>query len=242
MTRLTLAFARSRSLIGILLALIVLAGFFLLQGSFQPDIKISNKEINLIDRVLESETLIGRERFYDGGAFSLLAGQTGTYFLVFSDLDVYPPLTSAKEISVNYTIDGDFHSDKLEVVGGSYRSLGVNATKGQTISGDFVVTGTHTNGEIDLTIRAVRCTQTLSFSFTAVNSGLANGFAVVQLLVDGESVWVNQYHIDAGREMQDSGMISISDFYSTSSSPENRCTENHIFELSLSHQTTIGTR
>src|SRR5712692_4557681 len=52
--------------------------------------------------------------------------------------------------------------------------------------------------DTDFYIAADTCTQTVNFSFTLVNSGSANGYATVQIQIDGQTNWTNRYFVARG--------------------------------------------
>jgi hypothetical protein len=81
---------------------------------------------------------------------------------------------------------------------------------GQTLSGSFQVSGGGGN-DINFYIQGETCTESISFSFTLVNSGTANGYSTVNLQSDGNQAWSNRYFVQQGQQVTENGAATLSD-------------------------------
>jgi len=178
----------------------------LYQNSLQPNIQVTAVDISTIKNPNDS-VVVNLGRVYDSGKFSYTAEQAGTYVLVFTNIyNILMPYS--KRVSVTYSVDGKSYTQSFEIR--EYFAIPLKLTKGQSTSGSFTVRGGF-NNDVDFYIEAHTGTQSLTFSFTLVNSGVANGFAVVVLQADGKEIWSNRYFVQAGQQVDVSGKAILPD-------------------------------
>ena len=102
-----------------------------------------------------------------------------------------------KSVAFTYSID-----DQTKVISFSlppYASThhSVDLLAGQVLHGNLSVLGSLIN-DIFFSLTTTTYTQSISFSFTLVNSGNSDGFAVVELWSDERPVWTGKYFLNAG--------------------------------------------
>jgi len=139
------------------------------------------------------------------GSFDYTTSLPGTYTLVWDN--IFSVITS-KSVSVTYTVSGSTHSQSFTVQPGHNYELSFNLGNGDRVYGNFAVSGG--SNDVNFYITAQTCTETVSFSFTLVNPGSANGFATARLLEDGkDTTWSNRYYVPQGGQVQGSGTITF---------------------------------
>ena len=122
------------------------------------------------------------------------ANESTTLNLRFSNDQGY---MMTKSVAFTYSID-----DQAKVVSFSlppYASThySIDLLAGQVLHGYLSVSDSLVN-DIFFSLTTTTYTQSISYSFTLVNSGYSNGFAVVELRSDGHSVWTGKYYLNAG--------------------------------------------
>jgi hypothetical protein len=135
------------------------------------------------------------------------ANESTTLNLHFSNDQGY---MITKSVTFTYSIDDQAKviSFSLPPYAGTHYSIDLLA--GQVLHGNLSVSGSLIN-DIFFSLTTTTCTQSISFSFTLVNSGYSNGFAVVEFRSDGMSVWSNRYYLEAGGSKVETGTVTIPD-------------------------------
>jgi hypothetical protein len=113
-------------------------------------------------------------------------------------------------VAFTYSIDDQTKviSFSLPLYTSTHHSIDLEA--GQVLHGNLSVSGSLIN-DIFFSLTTTTYTQSISFSFTLVNSGYSDGFAVVELRSDGMSVWSNRYYLEAGGSEVETGTVTIPD-------------------------------
>jgi hypothetical protein len=135
------------------------------------------------------------------------ANESTTLNLHFSNEQGY---MVTKSVAFTYSID-----DQAKVISFSlppYASTrySIDLLAGQVLHGNLSVSGGMIN-DIFFSLTTTTYTQSISYSFTLVNSGYSSGFAVVELRSDGVSVWSNNYYLEAGGSEVETGTATIPD-------------------------------
>jgi hypothetical protein len=208
----------------IIIAALVVAGGYggnrIYQDSLQPNIQATAVNIGTPSMNPSSSTPIDNGRVTSPGSFDYTTSLRGTYSLVWDNS--FSVFTS-KSVSVTYTVSGSTHSQSFTVSPGHSYELSFNLGTADRIYGNFVVSGG--SNDVNFYITAQTCSETVSFSFTLVNPGNANGFATARLLEDGkDTTWSNRYYVPQGGQAQGGGTANLPDCAS------------HIFSVSISTQ------
>ncbi|MGA2663629.1 MAG: hypothetical protein ABSF83_01620 [Nitrososphaerales archaeon] len=170
----------------LVIAVIVAAagvGFLSYQGSLQPDIQVVNLQFGTAQTNPQTTTVQDQGRVSSSGSFSYTAAAGGIAYLVFGNSF---STFSSKYVSVEYTVAGSQSSQSFTVAAGSENTIGVTLNGGQTVSGNFQASGGSGN-DVDFSIVLSTCSQTVPFTADLVNSGSANGYAVVSLQIQSSS-------------------------------------------------------
>lgn len=207
--------ASRKKLIAISLVVLVVVvgggGYYLYQNSLQPNTQVADVSITSPIKLPEAEIVVNQVGVANTGSFGYTASQSGFYELTFRNpFSISFPSSSSKSVSVTYSAAGKSYTESLEVPVLASRTITVKLAPSQNVSGSFTVSG-GSNNDIDFSIVAQTGTQILGFSFTLVNTGTANGFAVVSLQADGKAVWSNRYFVQANQPVRDSGTASVPD-------------------------------
>ena len=183
------------------------AGTTVYQAAQQPNIQAT--AISIGQPVMDPRvtTVLNDGRVSNSGSFDYTSVLPGTYTLVF---DNSFSTFSSKSVSVTYTAAGAPHSQSFVVAPGNAEDISNTLLANQALVGSFAVSGGSGN-DVDFSITASTCTQTVNFSFTLVNPGQANGFAIVHLTVDGQSQWSNRYFVSQGQQVAGSGSLTLTD-------------------------------
>jgi hypothetical protein len=177
------------------------------QASLQPNIQATAVNIGTPTAYPSTSTPVDQGRVTSPGSFDYTASVPGTYTLIWDNS--FSVFTS-KSVSVTYTVSGSSHSQSFTVQPGHSEQLSFDLVAGDRVYGNFAVSGG--SNDVNFYITAHTCTQTVSFSFTLVNPGNANGFATVRLTEDGrDTSWANRYYVPQGGQVQGSGTVSLPD-------------------------------
>ncbi len=208
----------------IIVAALVVAGGYggtrIYQDSLQPNIQATAVNIGTPSTSPSSSTAVDDGRVTSPGSFDYTTSLPGTYALVWDNS--FSVFTS-KSVSVSYTVSGSTHTQSFTVQPGTSQELSFSLGTGDRIYGNFAVSGG--SNDVNFYITAQTCTETVSFSFTLVNPGNANGFATARLLEDGkDTTWSNRYYVPQGGQTQGAGTVTFPDCSS------------HILSVSISTQ------
>ncbi|HEV2139142.1 MAG TPA: hypothetical protein VGR53_09900 [Nitrososphaerales archaeon] len=198
-----------RNLAAVLLFIAIIGGssvYYLNQYSMQPSIQVTNISTASPVQNPSSQNVVSLGRVTNSGVISYTAASSGTYVLVFDNRYSDSP----ESVAVTYSIGGGpSNSMSFTVLSGESRDVSTTLLAGQSITGSFSVAGTSGNS-IAFQIMADTCTQSISFSFSLVNTGNANGFATVGFQADGQTVWSNKYFVQTGQQLPASASTSFS--------------------------------
>jgi len=196
----------SRKLVVVLLVIVTVAtgGFYLYRASLRPNLELTQVQIGSTQTnpriaVAENWTISS------SSSFTYTATSDGTAILVLDNSfgNVYP-----KNGTISYSAPGISNTRGFGLP--SYTadgSIQVALKHGQTISGNFSITG---GNEINFEIRFYTCTETISFSLVLVNSGGANGYGTLSLLAqNGTEVYSNRYYVLQGQQLPVSDTASV---------------------------------
>ena len=196
--------------VAIALGLVLIIGgalaYYLYPYSQQPSIQVTNISTAQPVQNPSSQNVVDLGRVTNTGVFSYTAVLDGSYILVFDNMfsDV------SKSVAVTYSIaGGQSNSQSFTVQGRDSHDVTTTLLAGQSIMGSFTVAGTQGNN-IMFQIVANTCTQTISFSFSLVNTGSANGFATVGFQADGQTAWSNKYFVQTGQQLPASSSAMFS--------------------------------
>ncbi len=213
-------------MIGIIIivgALVVAGGYGgnrIYQDSLQPNIQATAVNIGTPSMNPSSSTPVDNGRVTSPGTFDYTTSLPGTYALVWDN--TFSVITS-KSVSVTYTVSGSAHTQSFTVQAGHSYELSFNLGTGDRMYGNFAISGGA--NDVNFYITAQTCSETVSFSFTLVNPGNANGFATARLLEDGkDTTWSNRYYVPQGGQAQGSGALDLPDCAS------------HVLSVSISTQ------
>jgi hypothetical protein len=183
------------------------AGINVYQASQLPNIQATAIVIGhpVTDPILS--TVLDDGRVANSASFGYTTVLPGTYTLVF---DNSFSTFSSKSVYATYTAAGATHTQSFVVSAGNAQNIANNLSANQVLSGSFTVTGGSGN-DVNFYITASTCTQTVTFSFTLVNPGAANGFATVHFNVDGQSQWSNRYLVSQSQQVPGSGSVTLPD-------------------------------
>lgn len=194
----------------IILAVVVsggIGGTLIYQAAQQPNIQATSINVPQSTTYPRSSTVVNNGVVSNSGSFDYTATLPGGYAVTF---DNGFSTFSSKSVSVSYNVAGTSYTKSLVVSAGTSESLSFTMSTGERLYGTFTVSGGSGN-DVDFYIVAQTCTQTVSFSFTLVNSGSANGYASVQFHSDGTALWTNRYYVAQGQQIPESGSVSLSD-------------------------------
>ena len=191
--------------LSVLLALIIIiAAVVSYSVLYRPNIQIAGMEIPK-PTISHKHNLL--YDFLSLGSFTFYypANESTTLNLRFSNEQGY---MITKSVAFTYSIDDQAKviSFSLPPFASTHHSIDLLA--GQVLHGDLSVSGSLVN-DIFFSLTTSTYTQSVSFSFTLVNSGYSNGFAVVEFRSDGRSVWSNRYYLEAGGSEVETGTVTI---------------------------------
>ena len=203
---------KSRRMVWIVVAVAVVvlvavggvAAYYLLQ---QPNIQLTALNVGQPAQSPVSQTVQNQGRVSGSASFSYTASLTGSYYLTF---DNSFSLVSSKYVSLNYSVAGKQYSTAVSLSAGQTKDVFVGLNAGGQVSGSFSTSGGSGN-DVNFYVVGNTCSETVSFSFTLVNSGPVNGYATVSFRSDGSSIWTNKYFVSAGQQLPVSGSVSLSD-------------------------------
>jgi hypothetical protein len=179
------------TLIAVVAVVVIVAvagiGYYLYQGSLQPNIQVVNTQFGSAQYNPQASTVQSQGRVSSSGSFSYTATVSGVAELVFSNS--FSTFTS-KQVSVQYSAAGSPNSQSFTVGAGTASTVQVSLYAGQTVSGSFQASGGSGN-DVDFSIVLYTCSQTVPSSAYLVNSGSANGYAVVSLQIQSSSAGVS---------------------------------------------------
>ena len=202
------------AIIGIVIIAVVLVaggaygGNRIYQDSLQPNVQATAINIGTPTTDPVSSTPVDQGRVTSPGAFDYTTSLVGTYDLVWDNS--FSVFTS-KSVSVSYTVSASStKSTSFTVQPGRVEELSFDLGTGDRIYGTFAVSGG--SNDVNFYIISHTCSQTVSFSFTLVNPGNANGFGTARLTEDGHNTdWSNRYYVPQGGQAQGSGTITFPD-------------------------------
>ncbi len=183
------------------------AGTRIYQASQQPNIQATAVSIGQPVTDPRLTNVVNDGRVSNSGSFTYTTTLPGTYSLVF---DNSFSTFSSKSVSVAYTVAGATHTQSFAVSPGTSKAISLNLSTDQTLSGTFTIAGGSGN-DVDFSITASTCTETVSVSFTLVNPGQADGFATVHITADGQSQWSNRYLVPHGQQVPGNGSVTLTD-------------------------------
>jgi flagellar basal body-associated protein FliL len=175
------------TLVIVLVIIVIVAasgiGYYLYQGSLQPNIQVVNLQFGSAQTNPQTSTVQDQGRVSGSGSFSYTASVGGLAYLEF---DNSFSTFSSKSVSVEYSVAGVQSSQSFTIGAGSANTIGVSLNGGQTVSGTFTASGGSGN-DVDFSIVLTTCSQTIPFTANLVNSGGANGYAVISLQIQSSS-------------------------------------------------------
>ena len=154
------------------------------------------------------QTVIGASRVSNSFTFDYNAtfAGPGIYALVFNNAFS----STAENVSLSYVAAGQNFADTYVLPVGAGITISHNLSINQGISGQFTLAGGKPN-DISFNLTAQTCSHTISFNFTLVNTGTANGNATVSLQSDRTSYWQHSYLVAQGQPLPESGSSSLPD-------------------------------
>jgi len=173
-----------------------------------PNISVSDITVSSIPHE-EFVTVLDYDRVSNYRSFYYDPEVTGTYNLVFSNDFSF---ISTKYVETKYSDKGKFYTQSFQVPPGTHKIIPVYASSGQVISGDFSVSGGSGN-DVDFYIGTVTCSQTVTFSFSLINTGPVDGRTEITLESDGQPIWSNNYFIEKNTQVRKDGRVTINDCY-----------------------------
>jgi hypothetical protein len=210
-------------------------GYYLYEGSLQPNIQVVNLQFGAAQTNPQTSTVQDQGRVSSSGTFSYTATMSGIAYLIF---DNSFSTFSSKQVSTQFSAAGVQNSQSFTVGAGSVDAIPVVLYSGQTVSGTFTASGGSGN-DVDFSIQLYTCSQSIPFTANLVNSGNANGYAVVSLqiqsssnggnptgsssystttgpaetapLVQNGTVFSDRYYVPQGQQMTISGAATILD-------------------------------
>ncbi len=196
--------------VAIALVLIIIVGgvlaYYLYPYSLQPSIQVTNISTAQPVQNPSSQNVVNLGRVTNSGSFSYTAVSDGTYVLAFDN----GFSDASKSVAVTYSVaGGQSNSMSFTVLGRETHDVPTTLLAGQSIAGTFTVAGTSGNSII-FQIVANTCTESVSFSFSLVNTGNTNGFAIVGFQADGQTVWTSRYFVQNGQQVPASASASFS--------------------------------
>ncbi len=183
-------------------------GIYFSRISQQPNIQAT--AINIPQPVAnpQTSTVLNDGRVSGSASFSYISKLPGSYSLVF---DNSFSTFSSKAVALTWAdAAGASHTQAFTVSPGNAYTITTDMKTNQVISGSFSVSG-GSGDDVNFYITAQTCTQSVTFTFTLVNSGSADGYATVQLRVDGQALWTNRYFVSQGQQLLQNGGITLSD-------------------------------
>jgi len=196
-------------LIVVLLLVVVGAGaaYYLIEVAPQPNLQLTAIDLGTPVQNQQAQTVLDQGRVSGSSSFSYTATLPGSYYLTFDNsFSVF----SSKNVAVTYTVAGKQYTTGVAVGAGQTQSIYTALGSGGQVTGSYSVSGGSGN-DVDFSIMGDTCTETVSFSFTIVNSGPVGGYASVAYQSDGSSIWTNRYYVPAGQQLPVSGSGSLSD-------------------------------
>jgi hypothetical protein len=204
---------KSRRMVWIVVAVVVVVlaavggveGYYYLQSKQQPSIQVTNVNFGTASTNPQSSTPVNQGRVSGSGSFSYTADAIGTYVMAF---DNSFSVISSKSVAFSYSINGKSTSTTFTVPAGQAQYVTVNLNKGDTLSGQYSITGGSGN-DVNFWITGSTCTANVPFSFVLVNSGSASGYVTVGIQSNGQTLWSNKYYISKGQQATESGSLSL---------------------------------
>lgn len=197
--------SKMRFLIAVVLTIIVAvaAGYAVLYYSQEPNIQTTQVQINPYDD--SQSSVVANYGTVHSGPFNYTATQPGSYAVVFSNsLSIF----SSKQVSVAFTVAGQAGSQSFQLSPGQERSINASLQTGQQFSGTFTISGGSGN-DLDLYVQQNTCNEIVSYAFTLVNGGVANGFATVGIQSGGQVFQLNKYYVTAGQQLPENGQVTL---------------------------------
>lgn len=192
----------------VVVSIIAGAGYYSYASSLQPNIQATNLQIGTSITNPQTVTVQDQGRVSVSGSISLTASANAVYTLVFDNTF---STFSTKQVSLSYTVAGSSNSKQLTIPAGEISNIQVSMNSGQTLTGTFSISGGSSN-DVDFSITQYTCSQSVPFSFVLVNSGSANGYAVVSLHTgNGSQIYSNKYYVQMGQQIQENGTANIAD-------------------------------
>jgi hypothetical protein len=221
----------------VVVIMVAAIGYVLYQHSLQPDIQATNIQFGHATVNPQMSVVEDLGRISNGGSFSYIAASNNIAYLVFDNAFSF---ITTKQVSATYSVGGSSSTQSFTINAGATQTIQVPLNQGQYMAGSFTVSGGSGN-DLDFSIEAYTCSQTIPFSLTLVNSGSANGYAVLSLhiqssssggnsvgpeftattvagqpvatgvLVTNGTVFSDKYYVQQGQQMPISGTASILD-------------------------------
>ncbi len=174
----------------------------------QPNIQATSANIPQPVANPQTTRVLDDGRVSGTASFNYVAKLPGSYSLIF---DNSFSTFSSKSVALTWTdAAGAPHAQTFSIPPGNDYTITTDMKQNQIVSGSFSVAGGSGN-DVNFYINAQTCTETVTFSFTLVNSGNANGYATVRLQVDGQAVWTNRYYVPQGQQVPENGSVTLSD-------------------------------
>jgi flagellar basal body-associated protein FliL len=172
-------------IVAVIVVIVAVAGigYYLYQGSLQPNIQVLNLQFGSAQTSPQNSIVQDQGRVSGSDTFSYTATMSGVAYLVFDNTF---STFSSKQVSVAYSVAGSQNSQSFVVDAGNVNTIGVQMYSGQTVSGTFTASGGSGN-DVDFSIILYTCSQTIPFTANIVNSGGANGYAVVSIQIQSSS-------------------------------------------------------
>jgi hypothetical protein len=194
-------------IIAIVIILAGVGGYYAYTNSQQPNIQATNIQIAQPQQSPQSSVVVDQGQVPNGASFNYITDLPGSYVMVF---DNSFSILSSKSVSLSFSTGGSVNQQSFQVPAGQTKSVSVALLHGQLLNGSFQVSGGSGN-DIDFYIQGNTCSQTVSFTFTLVNVGNANGLASVGFQSDGSQPWANRYFVAQGQQSAESGSAIIQD-------------------------------
>lgn len=220
---------RALAIVVVVIGATIVGGYFGYRSSLQPNIQLTEASVQTL---VEPETFTVLNEMVSGThSFSYEATRAGTYSMVFDNsysLQEY----RYKEVKLNYMVGGESRTEIFEIPPLEKRSGSVELSTGDVVSGSFSVAEKPLSdseahpADVQFEIVGSTCTQIASVEFTLTNSGTADAYVTVVLVMDGKaSVWSNTYHLNPGRQIVEAAAVALPD-----------C-QHHDFHLEAIHST-----
>jgi hypothetical protein len=198
--------------LSVLLVLIILIIATILYSVFYREPLIPNFQVADVSiskpMITSGSNLIFHGHILDSLSFSYAASEAVNCRLDFSNNGAS---LEPKSVTLEYyTVNDTAKVDTFNVAPFASNSRSFDLLSGQSLSGYFEISSAAVN-DLWVAFTYTNYTQSVDFSFNLVNSGSADGFAVVELRSDGASVWSNRYTLVAGGNRVETGTVTIHD-------------------------------